>query len=50
MQRTYVLLKEYSGNILYWYKYIYWQEMKNYVKFIKKTILSKCLLSNWPFL
>ena len=24
------------ANILYLYKYIYWEEMKNYVNFIKK--------------
>ena len=28
------------ANILYWYKYAEWREMKNYVKF-KKTIFSK---------
>ena len=26
-----------AANIPYWYKYTYWQEMKNYAKLIKKT-------------
>ena len=37
MQQTYVLLRNTPDNILYWYKYTYWQEMKNYAKFIKKN-------------